>query len=98
MQIRFNKEKFKSELSDKMKPGTSWWALAGIVFFFFVPEIVAYVWGEEIIAYVKVMMNATDDYAGKKFYEMLTMFGENSILNILIGFGFVGWFFHERAK
>ncbi len=89
---------FKENLSKQLKPKRSWWSLVGIVFFFFVPEVVAFFWGDKIISYSDLMQKQTDDYLMQKFFETLKMFGENSIFNIIIGIGLVLWFFHERNK
>ena len=89
---------FKANLAKQLKPKTSWWSLVGIVFFFFVPEVVAFFWGDKIIAYSNLMQKHTDDYIIQKIYETLKMFGENSIFNIVVGIGLTGWFFYERRK
>ena len=99
MRVRFNKEKFNSEVVEKLKPTTSWWALVGIIFFFFVPEIIAYIWGVEIKHFFLELQKSTDDNLQKTLYKKLAeLLSENSLINILIGFGFVWWFFHERKK
>ena len=92
------KEIFKQNLINQLKPKTSWWSLIGIIIFFFLPEVIAYFWGEDIIKYSDLMQKRTDDYLYQKLYESLKMFGENSIFNIILGFLFLGWFFYERRK
>ena len=82
----------------QLKPKTSWWSLIGIIIFFFVPEIIAFFWGEKIIAYSDLMQKHTDDFLMQKMYEMLKMFGENSLFNIILGLVFVVWFFYEKRK
>ncbi len=89
---------FKKNLSKNLKPKTSWWSLVGIIFFFFVPEVVAYFWGDSIIVYFNMMQRGTDDYMKQKLYETLKTFGENSLVNIVVGLGLVGWFFYERRR
>jgi len=98
MRVRVNEEKL-DELKEKLKPATSIWALLGILFFFFVPEIVAFFWGVQINEYFKNLSYLYQNPLMKKLcLESGEMFSENSILNIMIGFGFVYWWYHERKK
>ena len=89
---------FKANLSKQLKPKTSWWSLFGIIMFFFVPEIIAFFWGDRIVTYCNFMQQHTDDYMMQKLYGFSKILGENSILNIVIGLGLTGWFFYERRK
>jgi len=91
-------EIFKENILKQLRPKRSWWSLIGIAVFFFVPEIIAFFWGDRIINYSNFMQKHTDDYMMQKMYEMLKMFGENSMFNIILGFVFVVWFFYERRK
>ncbi len=91
-------EIFKENILKQLRPKTSWWSLVGIVIFFFVPEIIAFFWGERIVAYADFMQKHTDDYLMQKMYDTLKMFGENSLFNIILGGIFVVWFFYERRK
>jgi len=98
MRVRVSEEKL-DELKEKLKPATSIWALLGILFFFFVPEIVAFFWGVQINEYFKNLSYLYQNPLMKKLcLESGEMFSENSILNIMIGFGFVYWWYHERKK
>lgn len=87
---------YKANLLQQMKPKTSWGSLVGIFIFFFLPEIIAYFWGDDIVAYSNLMQHNSDNYMAQKMYGFLKIFGENSYLNILIGLGLTGWFFYER--
>ena len=99
MRVRFNKEKFHSEVVNKMKPTTSWWALVGNVMFFFLPEIIIFFWGDELKSYLLSMQYLVQDATLKSWYIKLTnISSENSILNILVGVLLTIWFFHERKK
>ena len=99
IKIRVNKEKLK-ELNDQLKPATSIWALFGIIFFFFVPEMLAFFWGKDIKAYFeKLALNYKGDFLLHKLYlEAGDMLSENSIFNIILGIGFVYWWYYERKK
>ncbi|NOX15275.1 MAG: hypothetical protein GXP61_04500 [Epsilonproteobacteria bacterium] len=89
---------FKANLSKQLKPKTSWWSLVGIVIFFFVPEIIAFFWGDRIIDYFNYMEKQSDGYLMQKMFEILKTFGENSTFNIVVGLGLTVWFFYEKRK
>lgn len=91
-------EIFKANLLKQLKPKTSWGSLIGIFIFFFLPEIIAFFWGDDIVKYSNFMQRHTDDYMMQKMYGYLKIFGENSLLNIAIGLGLTGWFFYERRN
>ena len=96
--VRINKDKLE-QAKEQLKPKSSYLALIGIIFFFFVPEIVAYFWGAELKSYFLHMASLQDSSMMKKLYEETAdMISENSILNIAIGLGFVYWWYHERRK
>ena len=92
--IRINEEKF-NELKDKLRPGRSYFALAGIIIFFFVPEIIAFFWGEEIKRFFLLKQEHSSGIL-KFLYSQLKSLGENSFFNIAIGVLFVIWFFKAR--
>ena len=91
-------EIFKENLLKQLRPQASLWSLFGIVIFFFVPEIVAFFWGDKIVAFSDMMQKRTDDYVYQKLYESLKMFGENSTFNIILGFLFLFWWIYERKR
>ncbi|MCF6173552.1 MAG: hypothetical protein L3J44_07225 [Campylobacteraceae bacterium] len=89
---------FKANLLKQLKPKTSWGSFVGIFIFFFMPEIIAFFWGDRIISYSNFMQQHTDVYLMQKMYGYLKMFGENSLFNIILGLGLTGWFFYEKRK
>ena len=96
-----NKKKFdsfKQNIHKQLKPKPTWKSLTGIFIFFFLPEIVAYFWGEELRAYCNTIINSTDDFMTKQIYKILQMFCENSLFNIFLGFTFLFWWLYERVK
>ncbi len=95
--VRINQEKLE-ELKKELKPGHSWWALAGIIIFFFIPEIAAFFWGDEITKYFALKEQHSSDYLHKLLYRKLKSLGENSILNLALGIGFLIWFFKGRKE
>ena len=98
MRVRINKEKLE-EAKKRIKPQATLWALGGIVFFFFVPEIIVYLWGDELKNYFLQIASLESNPIIKQLYEKVAkMLSQNSILNIAIGFGFVYWWYHERKR
>jgi len=95
--VRFNQEKLE-ELKTKLQPGRSWWALFGIIVFFFVPEVAAFFWGDEISKYFSLKEQNSIDSMHKFLYHQLISLGENSIINILLGVIFVIWFFRLKKE
>lgn len=96
MRVRINEEKFE-ELKDKLRPGRSWWALLGIVVFFFLPEIAAYFYGAEIKHFFALKASSAGSFLQAKLYGQLESLGENSFLNITVGVLFTIWFFKSRG-
>ena len=97
MKVRINQEKF-DELKKKLQPGKSWWALMGIIIFFFLPEVAAYFYGDEIKHFFVLKASGADSYLKVKLYTELETLGENSLFNILLGVLFTIWFFRARKK
>ena len=99
MRVRVNQDKL-DEVKNKLKPATSIWSLLGIIFFFFVPEIIAFFWGDSLKVYFEKLSHLyqSQPFMQKACIEVGDMLSENSILNILIGFGFVYWWYYERKK
>ena len=91
-------EKFKENLSKNLKPKPTLWSLAGIFLIFFLPEIVAYFYGEKIVIFINDIKNSTNDPFLKKVYESLKIFSENSLFNILLGFLTLIWWIYERKQ
>ena len=92
--VRINQEKLE-ELKKQLKPGHSWWALVGIIVFL-IPEVVAYIWGDDIIKYCLPREQNAQNYLIKLYYKFLKSFGKNSILNLTFGLASLIWFFKER--
>ena len=94
MKVRINQEKLE-ELKRQLNPGHSWWALVGIIVFL-IPEVVAYIWGDDIIKYCLPREQNAQNYLIKLYYKFLKSFGKNSILNLTFGLASLIWFFKER--
>ena len=94
--VRINREKLE-ELKKQLNPGHSWWALVGIIVFL-IPELIAFIWGDEIIKYCLPREQNAPNYFIKLYYKFLKSFGKNSILNLTFGIISLIWFFKERIE
>jgi uncharacterized protein YneF (UPF0154 family) len=83
------------EAVKSMKPDKSIWGFLGVVVFFILPEIVAFIWGEEITAYAKDALLANPPIETQYYYDALVMLFEDggSWINLAIGFAFLAWLF-----
>lgn len=83
------------EAVKSMKPEKSIWGILGVVGFFIVPEIIAYIWGEEITAYAKEHLVVATSFVEAKSFELLIMLFEDGMswFNLTIGFVLLGWLF-----
>ena len=95
--IRINKERLEL-LKSQLAPSKSYLGLIGIVVFFFVPEIIAFFWGDEIKSYFLNLEKASSSFFEAYFYKVLQSLGENSIFNIVLGVLFLIWFFKLRKE
>lgn len=93
--IHINEEKLK-KLKKQLQPGRSWWALVGIIVFFFLPEFIAYIWGDEIVKYFTILEHNSTDFLHRFLYKQLKSLGENSLFNLSLGLLFLIWFFKAR--
>ncbi len=78
-----------------MKPEKNFWGISGVILFFIVPEIVAYMWGADITVYAKNELLSAPDFLEEKYYELLVMLFEEgmSYLNLVIGIALLVWLF-----
>jgi len=93
--VRINQEKL-NELKKQLQPGRSWWALVGIIVFFFLPEVAAYFYGDAIKHFFALKASSSESFLQAKLYKQLESLGENSLFNILLGILFTIWFFRGR--
>ena len=81
-----------------MKPQRNFWGIAGIVLFFFVPELVTYIWQDELVSWAHLHA-ITEPFAPiRKMYAMLEeMFRDGvSWVNVGLGVLFLWWAFSSR--
>jgi hypothetical protein len=78
-----------------MKPEKSVWGFLGIIFFFIVPEIIAFIWGAEITAYAKEGLLHAPAFIDKSYFDLLVMLFKDggSWFNLIIGAALLIWFF-----
>ena len=81
----------------QMKPKKSLWGFFGVVLFFIVPELIGFVWGEQITAYAQESLahNVSLSIDMEMYYKALIMLfeDEGSWIGLFIGFVFLGWLF-----
>ena len=78
-----------------MKPQKNFWGIGGVVLFFFVPEIIAFFWGADIVTYAKNELLTPHDFLERQYYELLVMLFEEGVsyLNLAIGMALLVWLF-----
>ena len=86
--------------AQSMKPEATVWGVLGVVLFFIVPEIVGFVWGEEITAWAHRMSLTQPDEIERKFYWVLEKLFEDggSWVNLGIGVFLLLWIGWEWKK
>lgn len=90
-QIAENPNTKKALLS--IKPQKNLWGISGVVFFFILPEIVAYIWGGDIVNYAKNELLQSSDFLQKQYFELLIMLFEEGVsyFNLAIGITLLVW-------
>jgi hypothetical protein len=78
-----------------MKPQKNIWGISGVILFFIAPEIIAYIWGSDIVQYAKIELLTPHDFFETKYYELLVMLFEEgmSYLNLAVGVVLLIWLF-----
>ena len=78
----------------QLKPNKTFWGILGVAIFFIVPEIVAFIWGDQITAYAQHQLSMPLTLDKEYQYKLLEMmFGEGSWFNLLFGIGLLVWAF-----
>lgn len=78
-----------------MKPEKNFWGISGVILFFILPEIVAFIWGADITAYAKNELLTQHSFIETEYYELLAMLFEEgmSYFNLAIGIALLVWLF-----
>lgn len=105
--IRFMKQKLHTKVRQiaqnpatkraliSMKPEKSVWGFLGIIIFFILPEIIAFIWGAEITAYAKEGLAHTSAFLQKSYFDLLVMLFEDggSWFNLAVATALLVWLF-----
>jgi CDP-diglyceride synthetase len=91
--LKHNPE-FQAKLNE-LKPKKTVWGFLGVVLLFFVPEVVNFLYSQEINSWmVEVMSLYPPEWADKAIWITQKLFdGELSFLNIGLGFAFLWWLY-----
>ncbi len=79
---------------EQLKPKKTFWGIVGVAIFFILPEIVAFIWGDEISAWAQAHLAEPLPLDKEYQYKAIEMmFGEGSWFNLLFGIGLLVWAF-----
>ncbi len=86
--------------AQSLKPNRSIWGLLGILLFFIVPELVGFIWGEEIAAWAHAQTLSEPTEMGRRLYWVLEKLFEDggSWVNMGIGILLLVWLFWDGKK
>ncbi len=93
IQTRIDNDPRLKEAVSKIKPKKSIWGIGGIILFFFIPELLTYIWQDELINWAHTH-SITEPIAMQRwlYAEMETMFSSGvSWLNITLGSALLVW-------
>jgi len=78
-----------------MKPEKSLWGVLGVILFFIVPEIIAFIWGINITSYANRELLLATSMIGQQYYKLLIMLFEEggSWMNLGMGIVLLIWLF-----
>lgn len=78
-----------------MKPKKTLWSFFGIILFFIVPEIIAFIWGTDITAYANRELLLATTLLDRQYYELLVMLFKDggSWFNLTFGTILLIWLF-----
>ena len=86
------------EATKSIKPKKTVWGILGVVFFFFVPELVTYIWQDELISWAH-LHSITEPLAMQRwlYSELEDMFASGvSWLNLALGSLLLLWVFKSK--
>jgi len=93
IQAKIEQDPKLKEAVTRIKPQRNFWGIAGIVLFFFVPELITYIWQDSLIEWAHLHSITEASSAMRMLYAKLEeMFISGvSWLNILIGVLLLVW-------
>jgi hypothetical protein len=86
--------------AQSLKPNRSILGVLGVLLFFIVPEIVGFIWGEEITDWAHAQTLSEPTEIGRKLYWVLEKLFEDggSWINLSIGVLLLVWLFWDLKK
>jgi hypothetical protein len=78
-----------------IKPKKTLWGFFGIILFFIVPEIIAFIWGTDITGYANRELLLATTLLDRQYYELLVMLFKDggSWFNLTFGIILLIWLF-----
>lgn len=78
-----------------MKPAKTVWGFLGVVLFFILPEIIAFIWGADITQYAQNELLTATSSIEQQYYQLLKLIFEEggSWVNLGIGVALLIWLF-----
>jgi len=79
--------------AQSLKPSRTVWGVLGIILFFILPEIIAFIWGEEIAQWAHAHTVTEPTEVERRIYWVLEKLFEDggSWANLGIGIALLGW-------
>lgn len=79
-----------------MKPEKTIWGILGVVFFFFLPELIAFIWGTDIVSYAQKELLLSSGFLYENYYDFLISVFEDGVswFNLLFGLVLLVWLFY----
>ena len=93
IQKRIDQDPKLKEAVTRIKPKKTFWGIAGIILFFFVPELVTYIWQDELISWAHTQGIMETSSSIRLMYTALEeMFISGvSWVNLILGTLFLLW-------
>lgn len=78
-----------------MKPKKNIWGIVGILVFFFLPELIAFVWAPDIVGYAQRELQTEVGFVQQHYYEFLISIFEDGVswFNLVFGSLLLVWLF-----
>lgn len=78
-----------------LKPEKTLWGFLGVILFFILPEIIAFIWGAEITSYARETLVHSPSWIETSYGDLLVMLFEDggSWFNLALGTALLIWLF-----
>ncbi len=93
IQERINSDPKLKEAVEKIKPKKTVWGILGIVLFFFIPELVTYIWQEELVDWAHLHSITEASSSVRMIYRQLEKMFLSGVswFNIILGLLLLFW-------